>query len=86
MRLGFLLALGLVCAGCAQKGNVDPDTIGIGPIPDATPASASAQTAVVEADKAELDCLLQQVEIALAQAPDSGKVPFNGLKVCKIAQ
>ncbi|MEM7213267.1 MAG: hypothetical protein AAF479_15505 [Pseudomonadota bacterium] len=83
MRYGFLMLLGVLMTGCAE-GRVDPDTIGIGPIPDASSTANPNTAAVVQADKAELDCLLQEVQIALAQAPDSGKVSFNGLKVCRI--
>ena len=77
------MLLSVLIAGCAEE-RIDPDTIGIGPIPDASSTPNAKTAAVVQADKAELDCLLQEVQIALAQAPDNGKINFNGLRVCRI--
>ena len=85
MRNGFLIFSCLCLAGCTDGASVDPDTIGIGPVPDVGPAGVSAPPEVIEADKADLNCLLQEIQIALAQAPAEGKVAFTGLQVCKLA-
>ena len=85
MRNGFLIPTCILLAGCMDSGAVDPDTIGIGPVPDAPESVVSIPANTIQTDKTDLNCLLQEVQIALSQAPAQGKVPFAGLQVCKIA-
>lgn len=85
MRNGFLIPVCILLAGCFDDGAVDPDTIGIGPVPDAPESVAGVPASTIQADRTDLNCLLQEVQIALSQVPEQGKVPFTGLQVCKIA-
>ncbi len=84
MRKRYLITVCVVAAGCIQGASTDPDGIGMGPIPEPGSLRAGDPSVVVQADKAELNCLLQEVQIAIAQAPADGRVTFNGLNTCKI--
>lgn len=83
MRLTPMAVL-MLCTGCMQ-GQPDPDAVGIGPIPDTVAAIGADEDVVLQADRKELNCLMREVQIALAQAPETGQVVFNGVRTCKIA-
>lgn len=84
MRL-ILIVLLMHCAACVQA-QPDPDAVGIGPIPEPVAVTAPSANAdvVLQANREDLSCLMREVQIALAQAPETGPVVFNGIRTCKI--
>lgn len=73
----------LVLGGCMTAQSSDPDTVGIGPIPDPV-VPATAGGVILQANRDDLACLRDELEVALAQAPTSGSIEFHGVRLCGI--
>ncbi|MGD1926101.1 MAG: hypothetical protein ACFB03_18240 [Paracoccaceae bacterium] len=81
-----VVALACICtSACVESDRTQPDTA-IGPVPSAaltTPSAAAGNTGIV-LRKDDLECLRDEVEKSLADAPAKAEVIFNGLRICGI--